>query len=112
MAHPMRTAKITPTAKNVPITSPGLRRNEDWFITLPLEKDPVGFAIACVYAMVDPSEFVEIPTLVRRGAVVENSPFDEFMSVTDTGVEKVDVGSALGSVTATEVACAGDLELL
>ena len=43
--------------------------------------------------MVDPSEFVEVPTLVRkRGTVVALSPFDEFMSVTATGVEKVENG--------------------
>lgn len=66
---------------------------EAWFISLPLEKDPVGFAITCVYTMLDPSEFVEVPTLVRkRGTVVALSPFDEFMSVTATGVEKVENG--------------------
>jgi len=107
----MRAAKIIPTAKNVPITSLGLRRNEDWLITLPLEKDPVGFAITCVYAIVDPAELVEVPR--RRGTVVALSPFDGFMSVADTGVENVengrsvmvliDVGPALGFVTATEV---------
>jgi hypothetical protein len=84
---------------------------EDWLITLPLEKDPVGFAITCVYAIVDPAELVEVPR--RRGTVVALSPFDGFMSVADTGVENVengrsvmvliDVGPALGFVTATEV---------
>jgi hypothetical protein len=64
---------------------------EDWFTALPLGKDPVGLAITCVYAIDDPFESVEILTLVRKGgAVVALSPFDEFMSVIDTGVEKVE----------------------
>jgi hypothetical protein len=73
--------------------------------------------------MVDPFKFVEVPTLVTRGgAVVAFSPFDEFVSVTDTGVEKVengwslrvlvDIGATSALVAAEEVACVANPGLL
>jgi hypothetical protein len=65
--------------------------------------------------MVDPFESTEVPILVTRGgALVAFSPFDEFVSVTVTGVEKVeDGGSVMGlleSVTAAEAARVADVE--
>lgn len=60
---------------------------------LPLEKDPVGLAITCVYPKVGPFELVEVLTIVIRGGVVVTLlPSDELVSMTDMGVEKVENG--------------------